>query len=84
VTEFKISCKFARENWIWVDKQEGLEDPIGLGGMSGGPALVWREGPVLHWELAGIITDHSCTFDLMFLCPANLLREDGSIISPPW
>jgi hypothetical protein len=84
VSEFTISCQFARDHWNWVGKKEGLKDPIGLGGMSGGPAFVWRESPVLHWEFAAFVYEFNCNIDVMLLRPAALVGEDGSITSPPW
>jgi len=84
VSEFGISCQFARDRWSWVNRGDNLQDPVGLGGMSGGPALVWREAPFLHWEFAGIIYEFNCSIDVMLLRPAQLLGEDGSISSPPW
>jgi hypothetical protein len=33
----------------------------------------------LHFEFAGIIYQHSEAFDIMYLRPAGLIREDGTI-----
>jgi hypothetical protein len=48
--------------------------------MSGRPAFAVR---TLNWDFAGIIYEFSPMFDIMFLRPARLIAEDGSITSHP-
>jgi len=76
VTEEKLGCRFERERWVWGYRSEGMREPENLGGLSGGPAFILRQ---LHWELAGIMFEFSASFDIMFLRPAHMIHENGSI-----
>ncbi|MDX2262264.1 MAG: trypsin-like peptidase domain-containing protein [Gemmatimonadales bacterium] len=51
-----------------------------LGGMSGGPVFVWREGPVLTAELVGFIYEYQDALDLLLIRSANRLAEAGIIV----
>lgn len=75
-----FTCQFEREYWVKSFGNEGGSnhlEPI-LGGLSGGPAFVDRG---LSWEFGGIIYEHSPTFDILYLRPANLINPDGKIRS---
>ena len=51
-----------------------------LGGLSGGPVLVWRKEPILTAELVGFVCEYQHTLDLMYIRLANVIREDGTFI----
>ena len=75
VSEGRIACVFERGNWVQSSGTRGV-DLKELGGMSGGPVFILRR---LHWELAGIITDFSESFDLLYAAPARRLAYNGRI-----
>ncbi|CAN5771909.1 hypothetical protein BH11PSE7_BH11PSE7_31390 [soil metagenome] len=75
----RFTCQLDREHW--VDSLSGGESGRSihlrdLGGLSGGPAFVDR---ALHFEFAGLIYEYSAEYDIVFLRPAGLIQEDGSI-----
>lgn len=75
----RISCQLEREYWVRslpIRDSDRSIDLRALGGLSGGPAFVDRG---LHFEFAGIIYQHSEAYDIMYLRPAGLIREDGTI-----
>lgn len=76
-----FTCQFEREYWVKSfgakESEEHLEHM--LGGMSGGPAFVDRG---LHLEFGGFIYEHSPSFDVVYLRPATLIRDDGTLVSP--
>ena len=67
-------CQFERE--YWVSSHEDRRDIRELGGMSGGPAFIYRD---LHAEWVGIVYQFSSDFDLMYIRPSHLLGTDGLI-----
>jgi len=72
-------CQFEREFWVEsfnYHDHHGL-DLKKLGGLSGGPVFILRS---IYWELVGIIYEFSEKFDLMYVRPTNLIRENGTII----
>lgn len=50
-----------------------------LGGMSGGPAFVWRDDTLLTAELVGFIFEHSDALDILRIRSASVLGADGRI-----
>jgi len=77
----RVIVQFDREYWVSsfdYDKRDDLGFDQ-LGGLSGGPAFVWRG---LHFELVGIVYEFSPAFDLVMLRPACLLGADGKIHPP--
>lgn len=81
VSETQIGCRFERERWEWGYKMADLLDPRELAGMSGGPAFILRP---LYFEFAGIVREFSPTFDIMFLRPASMIEQDGSVRAFEW
>lgn len=77
--EDRFSCQFEREHWVSSFGGPHHMDLRALGGMSGGPAFVYRN---LHFEFAGIIYEFSEAFDLMFVRHASAINADGSIARP--
>ena len=78
VREEYFVCQFEREYWVQsfnLDRHTGL-DLHKLGGLSGGPVFIYRN---IYWEFIGMIYEFSENFDLMYIRPANLVLEDGSI-----
>jgi hypothetical protein len=78
VAENRFAIHFERDYWIKafdIDKREDLHD---IGGMSGGPAFIFRD---LCYDFAGLIYEFSPGLDIMFLRPAHLFCKDGSIIN---
>jgi hypothetical protein len=49
-----------------------------LGGLSGGPALCWRNDVILHAELVGFISDYHEEGDRMIVRAARVLNQDGT------
>ena len=47
-----------------------------LGGLSGGPVFIHRN---IYWEFIEMIYEFSENFDLMYVRPASLVLEDGTI-----
>lgn len=70
-------CQFEREYWVEsfnLPGREGMQlDDIR--GLSGGPVFIHRG---LYWEFVGVIYEFSSEFDLMYVRPARLIREDGT------
>ena len=78
VREEYFVCQFEREYWIEsfnIHGHDGL-DLHKLGGLSGGPVFIYRN---IYWEFIGMIYEFSENFDLMYVRPASLLLEDGTI-----
>jgi hypothetical protein len=78
VREEYFVCHFEREYWVQsfnLDRHNGL-DLHKLGGLSGGPVFIHRN---IYWEFIGMIYEFSEGFDLMYIRPANLVLEDGTI-----
>lgn len=46
-----------------------------LGGLSGGPAFIWR---TLHCELAGFVQEYSQSYDLLYIRKAGVMNIDGT------
>ena len=71
-------CQFEREFWVESFNLHGHDglDLHNLGGLSGGPVFIHRN---IYWEFIGIIYMFSKEFDLMYVRPASLVREDGTI-----
>lgn len=76
VSPDRVVCQFEREYWVQSYGTRGMEFKA-LGGMSGAPVMVLRK---LHFELAGIVSQFSGEFDLLYVAPASRLRRDGTII----
>ena len=51
-----------------------------LGGLSGGPVMVWRTGPVLHAELVGVAVEYQESLDLLYVRRATCLDRNGSLV----
>ncbi len=81
VREEYFVCQFEREYWVEsfnIGGHEGMElDDIG--GLSGGPVFILRG---LRFELVGVIYEFSSEFDLMYVRPTQLIREDGTFCPP--
>lgn len=74
VHEDYFVCQFEREHW--VASHEEHRDVRKLGGISGGPAFIYR---TLYAEFVGICYEFSEDFDLLYVRPASLLGPDGTI-----
>lgn len=75
INSFMCVCR--REFWV---KASGLRDVDSLtdyGGLSGGPAFVWRN---LHWDFAGVVREHLPNTDAIRIAHARLIASDGTII----
>lgn len=70
-----VACHFNREYWVSSRGTHGF-DLRELGGMSGGPAFIWRG---LHAEFFGTIYEYSAALDLLYIRSAAVITEDGSI-----
>jgi len=77
VGEDYMVCQLDREYWVGSRGKRGL-DLHEFGGMSGGPALIWRG---LRADLAGFIYEYSDTLDLLYIRSAHVLALDGSLAS---
>lgn len=76
IQEKRIVCQFERDRWVQTYGSRGA-DLTKMGGISGAPALVLRQ---LHWELAGVVTDHSEEFDLLYVTLASRVSMDGKLL----
>lgn len=65
----------AGDSLVTVNKGKTLGS---FGGLSGGPALCWRNGLILHAELVGIISDYKDDWDRMIVRTARVLNPDGT------
>ncbi|HEX8696968.1 MAG TPA: hypothetical protein VF746_31410 [Longimicrobium sp.] len=70
-----IVCQFNREYWVSA-YGNNMFDFYELGGMSGGPAFIWRG---LQPEFFGIIKEYSPSLDLLYISSVRAIKEDGSI-----
>ncbi len=70
-----IVCQMNREYWV---SSRGLRghDLHDFGGMSGGPALIWRG---IRADLVGFIYEYSESLDLLYIRSAHVLAADGSL-----
>ena len=50
-----------------------------LGGLSGGPVLVWRKGVVLKTELVGMVVEYQKNLDLLFVRRLGCVRSNGTL-----
>lgn len=75
VSEDRFASQFEREYWIESFSTDDLMELNGLGGLSGGPAFMYKG---LHWDFVGIIYEFSNAYDIMFFRPSSLIRNDGS------
>jgi hypothetical protein len=78
VAEDRFACQFEREYWVTALNSDNREPLYDIDGMSGGPAFIHRE---LYWDFIGVIYEFS-SFDIVYLRPALVLCQDGSIIDP--
>ncbi len=74
----RFACQFERKYWVTAFNMENREPLYELGGMSGGPAFIHKG---LYWEFIGVIFGF-LDFDIMYLRPAHLICQDGSICDP--
>jgi hypothetical protein len=75
VGDTHIACQLSREHWIGSRGMRG-HDLHDFGGMSGGPALIWRG---LRADLVGFIYEYSEAFDVLNIRAAHVLASDGRI-----
>lgn len=78
VREKHFVCQFEREYWVESFNKYG-HDGLNLHelvSLSGGPVFIHRN---IYWEFIGIIYEFSKDFDLMYIRPASLILEDGTI-----
>ena len=69
-------CQGRREFWV---NRSGLRDVESLkdyGGISGGPAFVWRK---LHWDFAGVVREYFPHSDAVRIAHAELISSNGTI-----
>lgn len=74
VTTCNDTCfvsQFEREYWVKSFDTRGVDHLAELGGLSGGPAFVFRE---LHWDFVGIIFEFSTDFELLYLRYSSLIE----------
>lgn len=78
VADDRFACQFEREYWVTALNIDNRDPLYNLGGMSGGPAFIYRG---LYWDFIGVIYGFS-GFDIMYLRPSHLICQDGSICDP--
>jgi hypothetical protein len=77
-SERQFATRFERSEW---ERAFGNPDHMGLsqfGGMSGGPAFVFRG---MHWDLVGIVKEYHEAYDAVFFAALASVRADGTIDS---
>jgi hypothetical protein len=72
-----LVCQLNREYWVSSRGRLGF-DLHELGGMSGGPAFMWRG---VAAELAGFIYEYSPALDLVYIRSAHVINVDGTLAS---
>jgi hypothetical protein len=68
-----LVCQMERE--YWVGESEWL-DFKNWGGLSGGPAFVWRG---LAPDLVGIVYEYSADYDLLYLRCSDVISTRGTL-----
>jgi hypothetical protein len=75
VGEDHVVSQLNREYWVGCRGTRGL-DLYEFGGMSGGPAFIWRG---LRADLVGFIYQYAAGFDLLYIRSADVIEADGTI-----
>jgi len=76
VGSISFICECKREHWINVSGERDVESLTEYGGISGGPAFVWRN---LHWDFAGIVREYMPGSDAVRVAHAGLISPTGAI-----
>jgi hypothetical protein len=75
VGENYVVCHLNRDYWVSCRGTRGL-DLYAFGGMSGGPAFIWRG---LGADLVGFIYQYSDGLDMLYIRSAHVIGADGTI-----
>jgi len=80
VSEYQLISAFDREYWVKSFGAEHRMDFTALGGMSGGPAFIYRG---LYWDFVGVVRAYNANYDTIFFSSSRALHADGTIERPP-
>lgn len=84
-SERHFACSFERDNWLDTFGK-GLPPPdFEMGGMSGGPAFLFKEsdGKVITWDLVGIVYNATNSMgEIVLFHHAKYIRPDGFLTAP--
>ncbi len=84
--ERNFTCQFNRENWIDTFGKGLPIKGYKMGGISGGPAFLYKisESGLLSLDLAGVIYEATSAFgdDLLIMSHSSFICSDGNLINP--
>jgi hypothetical protein len=69
-------CECRREFWVNTSRLRDVDSLANLGGISGGPAFVWRS---LHWDFAGVVREYSQDNHVVLIAHGGLIGANGII-----
>lgn len=83
VSERNFGCHFQRENWIDTLGLGFPDEDYSMGGMSGGPAFLYKEpaGGIATWDLAGVIYQAgNADAEIVLLHHSEFILPDGKLV----
>ena len=75
-----LTIKFERENWVCQHLVSPPPPDYEMGGVSGGPVFALIQKPIISWRIAGVLTEFSKDYEILFASTLNKIKPDGSII----